>query len=93
MLGEPEDRAPKAGEVIYKDNVGAICRRWNWKEADRTKFTEATKNAVIVIEGLPPVFRIQIENILKELAALIVEYCGGNISTTIIDKDYREYEF
>jgi len=93
LLGEPEDRAPKAGEVIYKDNVGAICRCWNWKEADRTKFTEATKNAVIVIEGLPPVFRIQIENILKELAALIVEYCGGNISTTIIDKDYREYEF
>lgn len=93
LLGEPEDRAPKPGEVIYKDNVGAICRRWNWKEADRTKFTEVTTNAVIVIEGLPPVFRIQIENILKELSALIAEYCGGNISTTIIDKDHREYEF
>jgi DNA/RNA-binding domain of Phe-tRNA-synthetase-like protein len=93
LLGEPEDRAPKAGEVIYKDNVGAICRRWNWKEADRTKFTEATKNAVIVIEGLPPVFRIQIENILKELSALISKWCGGNVSTTIIDKDHREYEF
>lgn len=93
LLGEPEDRAPKPGEVIYKDNVGAICRRWNWKEADRTKFTEATKNAVIVIEGLPPVSRTQIENILQELSALIHEYCGGNISTTIIDKDHREYEF
>jgi DNA/RNA-binding domain of Phe-tRNA-synthetase-like protein len=93
LLGEQEDRAPKPGEVIYKDNVGAICRRWNWKEADRTKFTETTKNAVIVIEGLPPVFRIQIENILQELAALIVEYCGGNISTTIIEKDHRQYEF
>lgn len=93
LLGEPEDRAPKPGEVIYKDNVGAICRRWNWKEADRTKFTEVTTNAVIVIEGLPPVFRIQIENILKELSSLIAEYCGGNISTTIIDKDHREYEF
>jgi DNA/RNA-binding domain of Phe-tRNA-synthetase-like protein len=93
LLGEPEDRAPKPGEVIYKDNVGAICRRWNWKEADRTKFTEATKNAVIVIEGLPPVSRAQIENILQELSGLIVEYCGGNISSTIIDKDHREYEF
>jgi DNA/RNA-binding domain of Phe-tRNA-synthetase-like protein len=93
LLGEPEDRSPKAGEVIYKDDAGAICRRWNWKEADRTKFTEATKNAVIVIEGLPPVSRLQIENILKELSALIGEYCGGNISTVIIDKDHREYEF
>jgi DNA/RNA-binding domain of Phe-tRNA-synthetase-like protein len=93
LLGEPEDRAPKPGEVIYKDNVGAICRRWNWKEADRTKFTEATKNAVIVIEGLPPVFRIQIENILKELSALIAEYCGGNISTVILDKNHHQHEF
>ncbi|HSE39428.1 MAG TPA: phenylalanine--tRNA ligase beta subunit-related protein [Acidobacteriota bacterium] len=93
LLGEPEDRAPKPGEVIYKDNVGAICRRWNWKEADRTKFTEATKNAVIVIEGLPPVFRIQIENILKELSALIAEYCGGNISTVILDKNQHQHEF
>jgi DNA/RNA-binding domain of Phe-tRNA-synthetase-like protein len=93
LLGEPEDRAPKPGEVIYKDNAGAICRRWNWKEADRTKFTEVTKNAVIVIEGLPPVFRNQMENILQELAALITEYCDGNVSTTIIDKDHPEYEF
>lgn len=93
LLGEPEDRAPKPGEVIYKDNVGAICRRWNWKEADRTKFTEATKNAVIVIERLPPVLRLQIENLLQELSALIGEYCGGNISTTIIDKDHGEHEF
>jgi DNA/RNA-binding domain of Phe-tRNA-synthetase-like protein len=93
LLGEPEDRAPKPGEVIYKDHVGAICRRWNWKEADRTKFTEATKNAVIVTEGLPPVTHIQIESILKELSSLIAEYCGGNISTGIIDKGHHEYEF
>jgi DNA/RNA-binding domain of Phe-tRNA-synthetase-like protein len=93
LLGEREERAPKPGEVIYKDNSGAICRRWNWKEADRTKFTDATKNAVIVIEGLPPVFRIQIENIVMELSAMIAEYCGGTISTTIIDQDHREYEF
>jgi DNA/RNA-binding domain of Phe-tRNA-synthetase-like protein len=93
LLGEAEERAPKPGEVFYKDRIGAICRRWNWKEADRTKFTEATKNAVIVIEGLPPVFRIQIENVLQELSTQIFEYCGGNISTAIIDKENREYEF
>src|SRR5262245_14972227 len=45
LLGEPEARSPKPGEVIYKDRISAICRRWNWKEADRTKFTEETKNA------------------------------------------------
>jgi DNA/RNA-binding domain of Phe-tRNA-synthetase-like protein len=45
LLGEKEARAPHAGEIIYKDEVGAICRRWNWKEADRTKLTQETRNA------------------------------------------------
>ena len=39
LLGEKEARAPHAGEIFYKDENGAICRRWNWKEADRTKLT------------------------------------------------------
>ena len=42
LLGEKEARAPHAGEIIYKDELGAICRRWNWKEADRTKLTHET---------------------------------------------------
>ena len=54
LLGEAEERAPKPGEVIYTDDRGAICRRWNWKEADRTKLTESTRTAVLVLEALPP---------------------------------------
>src|SRR5262245_40940907 len=45
LLGEAEERPPRPGEVIYTDDVGAICRRWNWKEADRTKLTERTTRA------------------------------------------------
>src|SRR3954451_16512244 len=29
LLGEPEAGPPYPGEVIYKDDLGAICRRWN----------------------------------------------------------------
>ena len=55
LLGEPEARPPYPGEVIYKDDLGALCRRWNWKEADRTKLTPETRQAILVLEGLPPV--------------------------------------
>lgn len=85
LLGESEARAPYPGEVIYKDNVGAICRRWNWKEADRTKFTPATRNAFLVIEGLPPVPRSLIETATTELAASIHEHCGGAVSTALVE--------
>ena len=57
LLGEPEARPPKPGEVIYRDDLGTLCRRWNWKEAERTKLTAATRHAFLVIEGLPPVGR------------------------------------
>ena len=90
LLGEKEARAPHAGEIIYKDEVGAICRRWNWKEADRTKLTQETQNAFLVIETLPPVTRETVETAIHELADLIKQFCGGTVSTTFLDKDNRE---
>jgi DNA/RNA-binding domain of Phe-tRNA-synthetase-like protein len=92
LLGEAEERAPRPGEVIYKDDVGAICRRWNWKEADRTKLTEATRRAVLVIEGLPPVGRALVEQATGELAELIRTHCGGHVAVAIIDREQRQAE-
>ena len=86
LLGEIEARAPKPGEVIYRDDAGAICRRWNWKEADRTKLTAATRNAVLVIEGLPPVGRDLVARAAEDLAALIRTHCGGRIATALLDR-------
>jgi DNA/RNA-binding domain of Phe-tRNA-synthetase-like protein len=88
LLGEPEARPPKPGEVIYKDRVGALCRRWNWKEADRTKLTEQTTDGFLVIEGLPPVDRAFVENALAELAALVQKHCGGRVRTGIVDPEH-----
>lgn len=90
LLGEAEERAPHPGEVIYKDDAGAICRRWNWKEADRTKLTPETRNAVLVIEGLPPVGRDLVERAVEELAELIRKHCGGRVATAIVDRERRE---
>jgi DNA/RNA-binding domain of Phe-tRNA-synthetase-like protein len=89
LLGEPEPRAPRPGEVIYKDDVGAICRRWNWKEADRTKLTAATRNAFLVIEGLPPVGPELVDRAAEELAGLVRTHCGGTVATARIDRRNR----
>ena len=86
LLGEQEARPPYPNEVIYKVNQGTICRRWNWKEVDRTKLTEQTVNAFIVIEGLPPIDREKIQKAVTELVELIKKYCGGEIQTAILDK-------
>lgn len=90
LLGEKEARAPKAGEIIYKDDVGAICRRWNWKEADRTKLTQETKNAFLIIESLPPVPRELAQSAIHELADLVKQYCGGTVATEFLDKGNKQ---
>lgn len=84
MLGEREKRPPHPGEVIYKDDGGAICRRWNWKEADRTKLSEDTVNAVLVLEALPPVSVRELEAALLDLEKWIKNYCGGEAQTAIL---------
>src|SRR2546421_592620 len=77
LLGEPEARPPRPGEVVYRDRAGAICRRWNWKEADRTKLSSATRNALVVVEGLPPISSREVEDAVDEIARSIREHCGG----------------
>jgi len=90
LLGEPEAHPPKKGEVIYRDRVGAICRRWNWKEADRTKLTEATTRGLLVIEGQPPVDRAMVAAAAGELAVLVEKHCGGTVRVAIVDRESPE---
>lgn len=84
LLGESEERAPHPGEVIYSDDSGAICRRFNWKEADRTRLTEQTRNAVMVLEVLPPFTEVQLRAALDDLAASVLTHCGGIITSAVL---------
>lgn len=92
LLGDPDPRPPHAGEVIYKDDISAICRRWNWREADRTKLTPETKNAVLAIEGLPPVTAEEVAAAVEELRNLTEHYCGGKLTTAMLNADHQELE-
>ena len=82
----------KPNEIIYTDDLGAICRRWNWKEADRTKLTETTISACIVIEAIPPVERTQLELALADLSALVKPFCGGTSQVAILDSQLLSTE-
>ena len=93
LLGDKEPRSPHEGEVIYKDDISTICRRWNWREADRTKLMEETKNCILVIEGLPPVTKGEIEAATIELKELVQHFCGGTVTHTILDETKSELEF
>jgi DNA/RNA-binding domain of Phe-tRNA-synthetase-like protein len=42
------------GEVVWRDDAGVTCRRWNWRQEPRTQLTERTTRAFFVVDRLPP---------------------------------------
>ncbi|MCW2810544.1 MAG: hypothetical protein JWP61_1002 [Friedmanniella sp.] len=45
---------PDAGEVIWCDDLGVTCRRWNWRQARRTQLTDGTTGALFILDALAP---------------------------------------
>jgi DNA/RNA-binding domain of Phe-tRNA-synthetase-like protein len=83
-LGGSGNEPPPPGAVVYRDNIGVVCSCWNWREADRTKLTEATTGAILVIEALPPSTRAALEAACRELSDLIPKHLGGSAAIEII---------
>ncbi|MFH0714896.1 MAG: lysine--tRNA ligase [Candidatus Diapherotrites archaeon] len=82
MLGTAESDSPEKGEVVYKDDVEVLCRRWNWREADKTKFTPQTKRAAIYVESLRK--EDNLDGALEELASLVQKYCKAKTNWFIV---------
>ncbi len=45
---------PDPGEVVWCDDQGVTCRRWNWRQARRTQLTETTTSALFILDALDP---------------------------------------
>ncbi len=82
----------RPGEVIYRDDRDVLCRRWNWRECDRTKMTEGTRNVSLVVEALPPKTREDAEEAAQDLIRLISLHCGGALRSWVLDRDLPEIE-
>ncbi len=50
--GEPTVEHPEPGEVIWRDDHGVTCRRWNWRQCTRTRITATTTTALFILDGL-----------------------------------------
>jgi len=91
-LGSDENAPPYEGEIVYKDDDGAICRCWNWREAQRTMLTENTKHAFLCIELVDEARSDEFHMALKELADLVSQHLGGNVKIEVLDRNNRKME-
>ncbi|WP_268912231.1 B3/4 domain-containing protein [Lentilactobacillus sp. SPB1-3] len=88
-LGAEEDSPALPGEVIYKDDSAAICRCFNWREAERTMLTDATKNAVLVIESINNEQASRANEAINELKTLCETTFNVSSTTQVINTNNR----
>ncbi|CAI8892307.1 B3/4 domain-containing protein [Pseudomonas serbica] len=51
--GVPAQELADIGEVIWRDDQGITCRRWNWRQGVRTRLDADAKHMWFILESLP----------------------------------------
>ena len=83
--GQEEVTYPGPGEVIWADQAGVTCRRWNWRQGRRTQLTTETRSVYFVLDRLAP---YTIEALLaagEDLTCLLKSYFPAcTITSTLL---------
>ncbi|WP_328429462.1 B3/B4 domain-containing protein [Streptomyces sp. NBC_00443] len=75
--GEEAVEHPDAGEVVWRDDAGVTCRRWNWRQGPRTRLTEESVSGIFLLESLSPMPVAEVEQAAAELAELLGKFSPG----------------
>ncbi|MBF4692312.1 B3/B4 domain-containing protein [Fusibacter ferrireducens] len=92
-LGSEKSEPPLEDELIYKDDAGAICRCWNWREAVRTMLTEETKNAFLCIESVDSEREEDFNSALAYLQENVAHKLVAKCKVFVLDINNRYIEF
>ena len=63
---------PEPGEVVWCDEAGVTCRRWNWRQARRTQLREDTTAALFILDALDPVTGQALHAAADDLTARLI---------------------
>jgi DNA/RNA-binding domain of Phe-tRNA-synthetase-like protein len=72
---------PEAGEVVWCDDAGVTCRRWNWRQARRTQLREDTRTALFILDALDPVTGEELHTAADDLLARLARL-GPDVRAT-----------
>ena len=95
-LGAPEiEERPDAGEVIYliSETKDVMCRRWNWRNGDKTKINGNTSNIIMNIDAIGEGSEARALKARDMVAELLEQYCGAETEKTLLSPEMRKYPF
>jgi DNA/RNA-binding domain of Phe-tRNA-synthetase-like protein len=92
-MGGGETVTVPKGEPVYRDDREVLTRNWVWRQCEKDKTTEKTKNIFIPMDVLGEVGRGRADEIILELSQLIPRYLGGTLFPAILTSDKPSIEF
>ncbi|HDR2513276.1 TPA: B3/4 domain-containing protein [Enterobacter ludwigii] len=78
--GQPVIEYPDAGEVIWRDDIGVTCRRWNWRQGVRTRLDSQAQHMWFILESLPSMPLSALQEAGDELVSNLQRLMPGSIA-------------
>lgn len=84
--GEVVYELPEPGEVIWRDDQGVTCRRWNWRQGVRTRLDASAQQMWFILESLPAMPLSALQQASDDLVSGLQQMMpAAQISTTLIE--------
>lgn len=74
--GELVKENPEVGEVVWRDEAGVTCRRWNWRQGPRTALSEETTRVLFILDALTGCSDEKLETAGNELVEALQSLSG-----------------
>jgi DNA/RNA-binding domain of Phe-tRNA-synthetase-like protein len=71
--GDGDIEQVTAGEIVWRDDRGVTCRRWNWRQGRRTRLTDDTTRAFFVFDRLDGLTVDELHHAADELSDLLLD--------------------
>lgn len=84
--GEVVYESPEPGEVIWRDDEGVTCRRWNWRQGVRTRLDASARQMWFILESLPAMPLSALQQASDDLVTGLQQMMPGvQVSATLIE--------
>jgi DNA/RNA-binding domain of Phe-tRNA-synthetase-like protein len=86
-MGGGETVTVPKGELVYRDRREVLTRNWVWRQCEKDKATEKTRNIFIPMDVLGEVGKEVAGTIIEDLSSLIPRFLGGTIFSATLTRE------
>ena len=80
--GQPVTATADPGEVLWRDDLGVTCRRWNWRQCVRTRLDGSTTTILFIVDALAPMTTEALQSAGDALVAAVTAGSPDAVATS-----------